>query len=174
MAAPLLWLGAACVTAYLGDEINKQYLKNQKVVGEFPGENNFTVTPINGSIVCCKIYGVLEHTGIWVDGRIYELSGQGLVRSLSVERFLDNRSGHTVYLACDRFKKPLSSLRAYETAKNLLYTMRNYHLTEENCHKFVAECFSKEGNDVSSFSDLNAFISQFFNERIHWYKIISL
>jgi hypothetical protein len=49
------------------------------------------VIPINGSVVCCGIFGALTHTGLWVNGGIIELSGSGLVRTVSPERFIHDQ-----------------------------------------------------------------------------------
>ena len=49
------------------------------------------VIPVNGSVVCCGICGALTHTGLWVNGGIIELSGSGLVRTVSPERFIHDQ-----------------------------------------------------------------------------------
>ena len=168
MPAPLLWLGAACLSIYAGNKANEHYLKHKGIVDIMPGASRVQVTPQNGSIVTCGIYGVLDHTGIWVDGNIYELSGQGLVRCLSPNRFLGDRSGSTIYVACDRYNAPLFDIEAAIRAQHQLYHLHDYHLFNQNCHRFIAETLSNSSQDITSFSDLNAFLHAYFDETISW------
>lgn len=168
MPAPLLWLGAAAVSLYAGNKANTAYLKRKYVVDSMPGETNHKVKPRNGSIVCCGIYGVLDHSGIWVDGNIYELSGEGLIRCISPSRFLGNRSGRTIYVACDTFNKALANPAVCDIVKSQLYSMLEYNLFKQNCHKFVAELYAGYELDITSFSDLNTYLSQYFNTPIRW------
>jgi hypothetical protein len=168
MPAPLIWLGAACVGLYASNKANTAYLKHKYIIDAMPGETNHMVKPINGSIVTCGIYGVLDHTGIWIDGNIYELSGQGLIRCLSPDRFLGDRTGSTIYVACDTFNKALASQHVCDIAQSKLYTLLDYHLLEQNCHKFVADLYAGYEVNVTSFSDLNTFLSQHFSTPIRW------
>lgn len=168
MPAPLIWLGAAALSAIAANEVNTAYLKKNKVIDAMPGESKHYSTPVNGSIVTCGIYGVLDHTGVWVDGNIYELSGNGLVRCLSPNRFLGDRSGSKIYIACDTFNNPLYDVSASIRAKKLLYTLLDYHLLNENCHKFVAQLIANKDVDITSFSGLNTFLSEFFDTPIRW------
>lgn len=168
MPAPLIWLGAAALSAITANEVNTAYLKRNKVVDAMPGDSKCFSTPVNGSIVTCGIYGVLDHTGIWVDGNIYELSGKGLVRCLSPNRFLGDRSGKKIYMACDTSNHPVYDLGASKRAKDLLFNVLDYHLLNENCHKFVAQLIADKEVDITSFSGLNTFLSVFFNTPIRW------
>lgn len=168
MPAPLIWLSAACLGLYASNKANNQYLKRKKVVSAMPGESEFIVQAVNGSIVTCGIYGVLDHTGIWVNGNIYELSGEGLVRCLSPARFLGKRSGSKIYVACNELHQPLYSLAGVERAQQNLYSLKNYHLYRQNCHKFVAETLADKSVNIVSFSDLNKFLHQHFNSTVHW------
>jgi hypothetical protein len=124
--------------------------------------------PVNGSIVTCGVYGVLDHTGIWVNGNIYELAGSGLVRCVSPERFVGDRSGSQVYIACDTSNNALFDIDAAERAQYLLFSNIDYHLLSENCHKFVAEVLANQDVDITSFSDLNTFLNVFFSSSIRW------
>lgn len=168
MPAPLIWLGAAVIGAYAANEANTAYLKKTKVVDAMPGHSKDVSVPVNGSIVTCGIYGVLNHTGIWVDGNIYELSGKGLVRCLSPNRFLGDRSGSEIYVACDAFNNVLTSSSATQRSREMLYSVLNYHLFNENCHRFVARVIAGKEIDITSFSALNTFMSDFFATPIRW------
>lgn len=173
MPAPLLWLGAAALGLYASNEINTAYLKRKGVIKSLPREKsakqgNTVVTPKNGAIVSCGIYGVLDHTGIWNDGKIYELNGDGLIRSISPNRFLQNRTGQTIYVACTTDGEVLSSKQAAKRAADNLYQLRDYHLIKDNCHRFIAEMLTGREQDVTSFSDLNQFLFAFFQQTIAW------
>lgn len=168
MPAPLIWLGAAALGAITANEVNTAYLKRNKVVDAMPGDSKHSSAPVNGSIVTCGIYGVLDHTGIWVDGNIYELSGNGLVRCLSPNRFLGDRSGNKIYMACDTLNNPLYNTAASIRAKQLLFQLLDYHLLNENCHRFVAQLIADKELDITSFSGLNTFLSDFFDTPIRW------
>lgn len=168
MPAPLFWLGAAILGAYTANEANSAYLKRKRVIDAMPGESPHYTTPVNGAIVSCGIYGVLDHTGIWVDGNIYELAGSGLVRCVTPERFVGERSGEQVYIACDPYNNALFDINAADTAQSLLFSTLDYHLLTQNCHKFVADVLAKQSVDITSFSDLNTFLHDFFNSPIRW------
>ncbi len=174
MPAPLIWLGAAALGLYASNELNTAYLKKKGIIRTLPGDKpanqvHEPVAPKNGSIVTCTIYGVLDHTGIWNDGKIYELNGDGLIRSISPNRFLSNRTGETIYVACSIDGAVLRSKRAVKRAQENLYQIRDYHLIKDNCHRFIAEMLTGREQDVTSFSDLNEFLHAFFQETISWH-----
>lgn len=171
MPAPLIWLGAAAAGLYASNKANNRYLRRKQIVNTMPGESRYLVAPVNGSIVSCGIYSVLDHTGIWIDGNIYELSGQGLVRCLSPERFLGKRSGSSIYIACDKHHNALYEPNSVGVARAQLYTLLDYHLLDQNCHRFVAQSIANHAVDITSFTDLNVFLHQFFNTPINWNKI---
>ncbi|MFT4655318.1 MAG: hypothetical protein ACJA0G_000322 [Kangiellaceae bacterium] len=168
MPVPLIWLGAAVLGLYTANEANTAYLKRKMVIDAMPGESPHYTAPVNGSIVTCGVYGVLDHTGIWVNGNIYELAGSGLVRCVSPERFVGDRSGSQVYIACDTSNNALFDIDAAERAQYLLFSNIDYHLLSENCHKFVAEVLANQDVDITSFSDLNTFLNVFFSSSIRW------
>ena len=174
MPAPLLWLGAAALGIFASNEVIKSDMKRRGIVSNLPSHGRplhnslDVVQPVNGSIVCCGIYEVLDHTGIWIDGNIYELSGKGLVRSISPDRFLDNRSGENIFVACSQSGDVMSCQAAIERCRQQLYQVYDYHIIRQNCHKFVAEMVSGKNQDITSFSDLNEFLFHFFDETINW------
>lgn len=175
MPAPLIWLGAAALGIYATNEANTALLKRKGVVSVLPGEKktryqSVTVAPANGSVVCCGVYGLFDHTGVWVDGNIYELNGNGLVRCVSPERFLANRSGELIYVACDTDLSPLAESSAVPRVRDNLYQVLKYHLLRQNCHRFVAEMLSGERQNITSFSDLNEFLHGFFRRSISWQR----
>lgn len=168
MPAPLIWLGAACLGLYASNKANVAYLKHRDIIDAMPGESDQLSMPVNGSIVTCGIYGVLDHTGIWYENTIYELSGKGLVRCVSPARFLGNRSGNKIYVACNPNNQVLKNRLAAKRARRQLFSLLDYHLFDQNCHRFVAEMLVNHELEITSFSDLNTFLSEFFEVPIKW------
>jgi hypothetical protein len=173
MPAPLLWLGAACIGLYASNRANYAYLKRANIVCKLPGESSKRVVPRNGAIVTCGIYGILDHTGIWVNGNIFELSGRGLIRSISYDRFLEHRSGKKIYVACNERFIPLAGEEVAQRCIDNLYQLRKYHLIDNNCHQFVLEMLTgaSEKTKITSFSELNEALSAFFLTNINWHEV---
>ncbi|WP_286235546.1 hypothetical protein [Thalassotalea sediminis] len=191
MPLPLLWLGAAAVSALaikeLSDDRKKQqqrrirYAKPQRLkdlarhefpVAIYPSDLMSTeqaVKPEIGSLVCCGIGGLLDHTGIWVDDdTIIELDGEGLIKPISLARFTKERSGNQVFIACDSSAKPIACEYAAERAISQIYQYRDYHLIENNCHQFIWQCFSPNGEKITTFKSLNLKLAQKFDKTIYW------
>lgn len=171
MALPLIWLGAAAVATYASIKYGNKLELASGVVGHFPGESQTKVTPINGAVVCCEIYGVLDHTGIWLDDGIVELSGNGLVRAISPQRFLDERSGNTIYVACDSKSNVLVQPDAAERTVAQIYSYRNYDVMTNNCHHFVWEMHSGQQTKVGRFGQLNEALHYLHGDAISWHPI---
>ena len=191
MPFPLLWLGAAAVSALavkgLADDRKaqqrqrKQYYKVQTLkdlerhespVAIYPSDVLSTeqkVKPRIGAIVCCGIGGILDHTGIWVDDNtIVELDGEGLIKPISVQRFTKERSGKQVFIACDSTATPLANDLVAQRALAQIFQVRDYHLLDNNCHQFIWQCFSNDEQKVSTFKSLNMKLAQFFDRKIYW------
>ncbi|MFC3121811.1 hypothetical protein [Agaribacter flavus] len=172
MPAPLLWLGAAALGIYASDRANTEYMKRKQIVTSMPGEGTFAVTPENGAVVCCGVYGVLDHTGIWVDGNIYELNGNGLVRCISPARFIENRSGEAIFVACDKRANVIANPVAAQRAQSQLYQLYDCHLFKQNCHRFVAEQILGTSADITSFSALNGILHEHYAKTIAWNPLL--
>lgn len=191
MALPLLWLGAAAISALAvkeladdRDKIQKERRKygraqtlqdlpeHESSVAIYPTDLFKTtqkVKPVFGSVVCCGIGGLLDHTGIWVnDNTIIELDGEGLIKPISSERFTKERSGKSIFVACDSHAVPLASELAANRAIKQIYQYRDYHLLENNCHNFMWQCFSPNDEKLSTFKMLNSRLAKLFNRRIYW------
>lgn len=171
MPAPLIWLGAGLAALYAGDKLSKRHLRNKQMVTCYPGESIKSVHPKDGSIVCCGIYGVFDHTGIWVDGNIIELRGNGLVRAISPDRFLDNRSGNEIFVLCDEDNRPLISETGLTNASNQLYSFSQYDVLSNNCHRFVWQCVSDKNQIITSFFELNKMLSIHFEQSLNWHLL---
>ena len=166
MPLPLFWIGAGLTTVMLGHQMHKQSQRQR--VGKFPGEDCTPVAAVNGSIVSCGIYGVFDHTGIWIDDNVVELKGNGLIRGISPQRFLKDRSGDTIYVACGGDLTPLVSPAAAKNAMEQLFHYTDYDVWNNNCHRFCWRCVSGRNDTVSRFSDLNKKLSEYFQQPIHW------
>lgn len=191
MPLPLVWLGAAAISALavkeFADDRKKQqqrrgrYARPQRLsdlgrhdspVAIYPSDmfkTEQTVKPEIGSIVCCGIGGVLDHSGIWVgDNTIVELDGEGLIKPISVSRFTKERSGKHIFVACDSLANPLVSTQAAKRAIEQIYQYRDYHLIENNCHQFIWQCFEPNDQRITTFKELNEKLGKLFNRAIYW------
>ncbi|MGS0695849.1 lecithin retinol acyltransferase family protein [Shewanella sp. 0m-4] len=187
MALPLIWLGAAAVgAAIVAEEREKQKtiaLKRQQgqaSAKHVSGQSAILapslwktgakkVEPMPGAIVCCFVFGVIEHTGIWLgDNTLVELHGSGLVRAVSTQRFLAGRSGSRIYQACNHLHQPLIGTEVLRRAKQSIFSYREYDLFDNNCHRFVWHCLSGEERALSSFGKLNNQIGRYFSEAVYW------
>ena len=190
MAIPLLWLGAA-LSAYAVKEVAedrklKQTQRNfsagaltlndlvehESPVALYPSDMFATgnrVKPSRGAVVCCGIGGVLEHTGIWLgENTVVELDGKGLIKALSSQRFLAERSGKQIFIACDSNGVPLADERVAEIAEQQIFQYRDYHLINNNCHRFIWDCFTREDIALYSFKSLNNILASYFDRIIYW------
>jgi hypothetical protein len=169
MALPLFLLGAS-IAAFAGNELSKNNARKSGIVGTFPGERNVMVKPENGAVVCCGVYELFEHSGIWADNAIIERNGNGLVRGVSPYRFIQQRSGKTIYIACDKYNRPLKDEVAMLRAASQLFQLHRYSVIKNNCNRFVAECLSGCDTPITRFSELNSLLFQHFSSTIHWLK----
>ncbi|MGL5397543.1 MAG: lecithin retinol acyltransferase family protein [Shewanella sp.] len=187
MPLPLLWIGGAAMGALmLADEREKrQQLERNRLLGRVPRQVNANqamvaapsqwqkgfkqVTPQPGSIVCCYVFGVIEHTGIWLaDDCLVELHGSGLVRAVSVKRFLTGRTGSQIFIACNHLHQPLIANTIVNRAERAIYQYREYDLFDNNCHRFVWSCLCGEERAIKSFNELNQKLAAYFKQGIYW------
>ena len=188
MPIPLLWIGAGLAGAAIAksafrDAVNQQNDRRRFHVTEdlqlddnhvaiHPSDwahSDQLVTPVAGSLVSCGIFHSLDHTGIWTsDNLIIELNGNGLVRAISPERFLNDRSGKKIFVACNSKAQPLVVEGAEQRAKEQVYNYKEYDVLDNNCHRFSWQCISGVDQPVTLFSDLNHKLAKLFNSRIYW------
>jgi hypothetical protein len=170
MPIPLLWLGVSAITLLAGVKYSSDK-RFDKSVSRLLDKTDTKVEPINGAIVTCGIYGLFEHTGIWVDGNILELKGNGLIRGISPKRFLEERSGDSIYIACDQNNTPLMQPNTADRAISQLFSYSEYDVIRNNCHKFVWHCISGEDIPLTRFSALNQKMAERFTTTIHWHPV---
>lgn len=165
MAFPLLLLGASAILVLASNKHSKQ--GSSRLLAK---NGQKWVKPQNGAIVSCGIFGVFEHSGIWLDGNIIELKGNGLIRGISPKRFLQNRSGKQIYVACGNNDRPVTDNTVAMRASEKLFHYSQYDLIRNNCHKFVWSCVSGKSTALTGFSELNSLLAEHYDCEIHWQK----
>ncbi|MCF2946965.1 hypothetical protein L0668_02525 [Paraglaciecola aquimarina] len=167
MPAPLFWFGASALALLAGAKYSsdKQF---KQVVGTLPGDCDRAVKPMDGAIVCCGVYEMFDHSGIWLDGKIIELKGNGLIRGVSPQRFLKDRSGEQIFIACNSVYQPFAERQTFENAVARIFEYSQYDVVNNNCHNFVWQCISGENEKVMRFVELNRLLSERFKRMIHW------
>lgn len=188
MALPLIAVGAVLASALVHEKNKKHYKRldekryntNNSSTPKLVKEPSDTygvhstskeVKPTIGSIVCCEVYNFVDHTGIWIDqNTIIELSNSGLVKAVSAERFLEERSGENMFVACDNRHQPIVIDGTAERAVNSVYTFREYDVINNNCHKFVTYCLTGQEHSISRFASLNKMLCEVANSNIYWDK----
>ncbi|WP_394204133.1 hypothetical protein [Shewanella waksmanii] len=187
MALPLVWLGSAVIGAVvLADqrekrkqiELERRLGRSTSASSDNEGaklnpslwqSSDVKVRPIPGAIVCCYVYGVIEHTAIWLDEHtLIELHGSGLIRAVSTKRFLAGRTGSKIYVACDHRHQPLVGSDVLVRAQQAIFQYRDYDLLDNNCHRFVWACLANEERAIASFNEFNRLIKSHFTEEIYW------
>ena len=124
-------------------------------------------------LATCRTTGEphIYHRGVWVDGNIIELKGNGLIRGISPKRFLQERSGENIYIACDNKNNPLIQSETADRAVSRLFTYSEYDVMKNNCHKFVWQCISDDNLPLTRFSELNQKMAEHFASEINWHPI---
>lgn len=117
------------------------------------------VYPIEGSVVCCLLGVVADHSGIYVgNGRIIHRDGAGFLAEVSQNEFLERLDGWnpavTVFVSC-RGDEPVGSSEIAERAREALNDPRHkgYNLLLKNCHQFCHYCLTGQiDNGVTDFA----------------------
>lgn len=188
MALPLIAAGFAIGAAVL-HESNKNHYRNLELNRKNNDYSNIThtlikkspsdnydrgahVTPKFGSVVSCEVFNFVDHTGIWIDkNTIIELSDNGLVKAVSTQRFLDNRSGSNMYVACDNMQQPIVISGAAERAIANVYTYREYDIINNNCHRFVNYCLTGMDSKITRFATLNENLAGLSKKTLFWDRV---
>ena len=117
------------------------------------------VVPSEGSIVCCMLAGVLDHSGVYVgNGRIIHRDGGGYIDEVSPREFLERLEGWnaavTIFVAC-KGKNPTGSWEIADRAREALNDPQHegYNLITKNCHQFCHYCLTgKIDNGIDDFT----------------------
>lgn len=118
--------------------------------------------PAIGSVIFCKLVGNAEHTGIFIghlgeyDKCIVELGGDGEIRLVTPQKFLEGPSGLrlsgiAIYSSCDESGNPIGNYQVADRAKNMIGTTRNYNVAMDNCHQFSCGCLSGNFENSNNF-----------------------
>ncbi len=151
------------------------FKQSDKIIGREPSEllpSAMSHVLMPGAIVCCHVYGAIEHTGIVIeDNLIVELHGDGLVKAVSEKRFLNNRSGSHLFIACDQqgvaFNYPVASNRAC----NEIFQFYDYNLLSQNCYSHTWFCLSGKREKITNFSEFNKKLFSLTAHKIHWDRV---
>lgn len=167
MSLPLILAGAGimAVLNYRRDRFGRE--------GENIDVSTLNRLNLKGMVVSCGVFGVFQHTGIWTDRGIVELKGNGLVRIISPERFLQQRSGNGIFIACNNQNIPLSDPLIEANALLQVMHYMNYDLNHNNCYRFVCQCLSEEHHVTASFKQFEQKLEEHFSQEIYWSPLMT-
>lgn len=184
MPLPLLLVGAAVGVLFAQDK-HKDYLEqldidrkilSKSTVGREPSEilpSPMVTELIAGTVVCCEVFETFIHTGVVVDNNtIVELHGSGLIRAVSKKRFLEQRSGKNIFIACNRSGTPLNFNLIESLAPKDIFNFYEYELLQSNCYRHTWRWLSGEDVVIVSFSDFNNKLSNKYSEVIFWDVVV--
>jgi hypothetical protein len=187
MALPLIAFAAAVGTGVVHESTKTKYknLEQLRLISQQDNKSlrvvkspsdtyssDVFVQPLPGSLVCCEVFNLFDHTGIWIDqDTIIELSHNGLVKAVSTSRFLDERSGKNIFVACNAKHQPIVIPECESRALNSVFTYREYDVLDNNCHRFAHFCLSGKDIKVSRFNRLNQLLIDMVEQNIYWDKV---
>ncbi|MGB1299228.1 MAG: hypothetical protein ACPG8A_13175 [Psychrobium sp.] len=184
MPLPVLLAGAV-VGAVLAHDNQKSYLREidydrynplKPDTGREPSEvlpSAKKVEMVPGSIVCCEVYEAFIHTGVVIDDNtIVELHGSGLIRAVSKNRFLADRSGSHIFIACDRQAQPLVFSLMSESASQDIFNFYDYDLLKANCYRHTWRWLTGEDIAIERFKEFNKKLSQKAGGEIYWDVVV--
>lgn len=127
-----------------------------------------SVIPEIGSIVKCDLIGgIADHTGIYIGcGEIIELNGNGYIKKISINRFLNGgslRTGDVIHVACDANNYPISDSNIAKYAQSKIGSRRHYSVDEDNCHRFVSECINEYSSQTTLLCELESELAKEYN-----------
>lgn len=135
--------------------------------------SDITVKPVPGAIVSCSVFSAFDHTGIWMENNvIVELHGTGLIKAVSPQRFLNNRSGSAMFVACDSQGEPLVADETMGRAANEIYNYWQYDMVKNNCYRFCWQCISGDDRKVATFTEFNNALAQLHGKKVYWDKAL--
>lgn len=186
MPLPIFLLGASVISGLIINEQHKKSLRqqdinrldykvNKNIIGRMPSDilpSNKSIKMIPGTIVCCHVYGGFEHTGIVIDDElIIELHGSGLVKAVTPKRFLSNRSGENIFIACNKAGDAYSFTNAIKRAQEEVYKYYEYNLLECNCYAHTWYCIGGAKEKITDFDDFNEKLFTLTQQAIYWDKV---
>lgn len=114
-----------------------------------------TVTPVQGSVVCCDLALVFEHSGIYIgNNKIVHLDGSGIIESVSPRQFMERLDGLnfaiSIYVSSNNGCS-IGSAKVAERAKSMIGRSRDYNFILDNCHQFTAGCLTGDFENSNNF-----------------------
>ncbi len=179
MPLPFLLLGAA-VGSVLAHDNQKSFLEEQdkarrcdfNATGREPSEilpSPMFTEMLPGAIVCCEVFEAFIHTGVVVDeNTIVELHGSGLIRAISKKRFLEERSGSRIFIACNNDGTPYTFSRVISGASKDVFNFYDYDLLKANCYKHTWRWLTDEDIAIKSFSEFDNKLKVKLGQNIYW------
>lgn len=129
------------------EEIGDQLEKVEKYIP-------FSVNPVPGSVVYCKLL-TAHHSGVYLgDGRIAHLDGDGSIQSVTPRVFIDRLNGWNtgllIYVSCCN-GQPIGCKNVATRAKKMIGKRREYNFILDNCHQFTAGCLTGSFDNPINF-----------------------
>lgn len=91
---------------------------------------------------------------MYIGNEIIELDGEGKIRSVSPDKFLDSsvyRTGTKIFIACTETGEVLSDFEIKSRARGVLGKRREYNPILDNCHQFTSGCITGDFENSDSF-----------------------
>lgn len=183
MPLPFILAGAALGALFLHNQ-EKSHLKRQDrerhisksgAMGRDPSElhpSGKYTQMVPGSIVACEVYNAFIHTGIVVDSNtIVELHGNGLVRAISPQRLIAQRSGTHIFIACDQSSNPIVIEESIDKAASDIFSYHEYELFNANCYRHTWRWLCGEDRAIKSFEEFNRLLSVLAKQPIYWDRV---
>lgn len=154
---PLMAMGAATIgkfaTAAIGGLFGFNAIKNF-----INAHHRKCVTPIEGSVLYCDLYGVVKHSGIYVGERdisniVVESFCQSKVKLSTPEDFVSKSFfKDKLYVSCGSSSEPVGDFAVSSMAKERVGERAFYGLVFNNCHEFSTECVNAAGTNPDLFA----------------------
>ena len=88
------------------------------------------------------------------------------------QRFLTNRSGETIFVACNRDGDAIQAVLDEQLIANEVFKSYDYHVSKRNCYFHSWYCITGEVKQFASFEQFNTALKQKFGHSIFWDKAI--
>lgn len=120
-----------------------------------------TVTPIEGSVLYCDLYGVVKHSGVYV--------GDDNISNIVVHKFLESTVKLSspddfttkslfkdkIYVSCDSHRTAVGDFAVSDTALARVGEQSFYGLVIKNCHQFSSKCVQSASHNPNLVQTLS-------------------
>jgi len=112
------------------------------------------VHPIRGSILYCDLFGIAEHSGVYIgNNQIVHLEKSGYVRTSHPFDFVDGTSSVIIRVSA-KGASPVGSEDVARRAESMVGTKRRYNVLTNNCHRFASGCLTGSFNNSRTLLSL--------------------